>query len=227
MIHRPSGPHFRATERLVLNGVGIFVVLAAVGAALSFLPPRARASRTDQPYTGTVAEFGRLRTSLDAKEGQLELVGLELRRAQDIIAFSTKFAIPADLAGKIYDAALRAGLDPSLAFEIVRIESRFNPRARSGVGAIGLTQIMPKTAVFYDSTVTEEDLYDPTINLRIGLTYFRDLLRRYEGNLRTALLAYNRGPQRVGDLLARGVDPANGYAAAVISGYKAGGPAPN
>jgi soluble lytic murein transglycosylase-like protein len=216
-----------ATQRLMLRGVGIFAILAAVGAALSLLPPRAGASRTDRPYTGTVAEFGRLRTSLDAKAGQLELVSLELRRAQDIIDYSAKFAIPADLAGTVYDEALRAGLDPSLAFEIVRIESRFNPRALSTAGAIGLTQIMPKTAAFYDSTVTEEGLYDPATNLRIGFTYFRDLYRRYDGNLRTALLAYNRGPQRVGDLVARGLDPANGYAAAIISGYKAGGPAPN
>lgn len=226
MMTRSSGPHVPVTQRLLLRGAGIFALLVAIGAALSFLPHGARASRGDAPYTGTVAEFGRLRTSLDATQGELELVNLELDRARRIIGFSSRFGIPADLAGRVFDEALRAGLDPDLAFEIVRIESRFNPRAVSPAGAIGLTQVMLKTAAFYDSTITAEELFDPTTNLRIGFRYFRDLLGRYNGDLRLALLAYNRGPQRVGELLARGTDPANGYAAAVLGGYKPAGPAP-
>jgi soluble lytic murein transglycosylase-like protein len=210
------------TQRLVLRGVAIFALLVAIGGALSFLPRGARASREDALYTGTVAEFGQLRTTLDAKQGELELVNLELERARSIIEFSARFDIPADMAARIYDAALRAGLDPALAFEIVRIESRFNPRAVSSAGAIGLAQVMPRTAVFYDSSVTRARLFDPDVNLRIGFRFFRDLLARYEGDLRIALLAYNRGPGRVGELLARGTDPGNGYASAVLGGYRRG-----
>jgi hypothetical protein len=222
MMTNTGGAHTPHTQRLVLRGVGIFALLVAIGAALGFLPDGARASRQDGLYTGTVSEFGRLRTSLDAKQGELELVNLELERARAIIDFSARFTIPADLAARIYDAALRAGLDPGLAFEIVRIESRFNPRAVSSAGAIGLTQVMPKTAVFYDPTITPRGLFDPDTNLRIGFRFFRDLLARYEGDLRIALLAYNRGPQRVGELIARGTDPNNGYAAAVLGGYRRG-----
>jgi soluble lytic murein transglycosylase-like protein len=224
MMTRAGGPHVPATQRLVLRGVGIFMLLVAVGGALSFVPNGARANAEDDGglYTGTVAEFGTLRTSLDAKQGELELVNLELERAEAIIQYSGKFRIPADLTARIYDAALRSGLDPALAFEIVRIESRFNPRAVSPVGAIGLTQLMPKTAAFYDAEITREKLFDPDTNLRIGFVFFRELLTRYEGDLRLALLAYNRGPGRVGQLLARGANPDNGYDQAVLSGYRRG-----
>jgi hypothetical protein len=222
MMTKTGGPHTPHTQRLVLRGVGIFALLVAIGAALGFLPDGARASRQDGLYTGTVSEFGRLRTSLDATQGELELVNLELERARAIMGFSARFTIPADLAARIYDAALRAGLDPGLAFEIVRIESRFNPRAVSSAGAIGLTQVMPRTAAFYDSTITRLGLFDPDANLRIGFRFFRDLLARYDGDLRIALLAYNRGPQRVGELISRGTNPGNGYAAAVLGGYRRG-----
>jgi soluble lytic murein transglycosylase-like protein len=213
-------------QRLMLRGIGIFVVLVAVGAALSFLPPRARASRSTAPWTGTAGVISNLRTSLDAKAGELELKDIELKRARDIIGYSTRFQIPADLATLIYDEALAAGLDPGLGFEIVRIESRFNPQAVSRVGALGLTQIMPATAAFYDSGRTVQELLEPRTNLRVGFHFFRDLLERFNGDLRMALLAYNRGPGRVNDLVARGQNPANGYGQAVIMGYKMGGAPP-
>jgi hypothetical protein len=224
MMTRAFEPHVPATQRLVFRGVGIFVLLVAVGGALSFVPNGARANSEDDGglYTGTVAEFGTLRTSLDAKRGELELVNLELERAEAIIQYSGKFRIPADLTARVYDAALRAGLDPALAFEIVRIESRFNPRAVSPVGAIGLTQLMPRTAAYYDPQITREKLFDADVNLRIGFVFFRELLTRYEGDLRLALLAYNRGPGRVGQLLAQGTNPDNGYDQAVLSGYRKG-----
>jgi soluble lytic murein transglycosylase-like protein len=52
------------------------------------------------------------------------------------------------------------------------------------------------------------------------------LLERFNGDLRMALLAYNRGPSRVNDLLARGRNPANGYDQSVIVGYKTMGTPP-
>jgi len=212
-------------QRLMLRGLGIFAVLVAVGAALSLVPPRARA-RDTAPWTGTAGVISQLRTSLQATSGELEIKDIELERAQDIIAFSARFQIPADLATLIYDEALAAGLSPGLAFEIVRIESQFNPKAVSRAGALGLTQIMPATAAFYDSARSVEALLDPRTNVRVGFRFFRDLLERFSGDLRMALLAYNRGPARVADLLARGRNPANGYAQAVIMGYKMSGSPP-
>jgi hypothetical protein len=226
MTNRPSGPHLHVPQRLMLRGLGIFVMLAAVGAALSLVPPRARASRDTPPWTGTAGVISALRTTIEAKSGELEIKDIELERARDIIDFSSRFQIPADLATMIYDEALAAGLSPGLAFEIVRIESRFNPTAVSRAGALGLTQIMPATAAFYDSARSVQELLDPRTNLRVGFRFFRDLLERFNGDLRMALLAYNRGPGRVNDLLARGRSPANGYAQSVIVGYKMSGSPP-
>jgi hypothetical protein len=213
-------------QRLMLRGLGIVAVLVAVGAALTLVPPRARARPDTPPWTGTAGVISQLRTTIEAKSGELEIKDIELERARDIIAFSARFQIPADLATMIYDEALAAGLSPGLAFEIVRIESRFNPNAVSRAGALGLTQIMPATAAFYESARSVQELLDPRTNVRVGFRFFRDLLERFDGDLRMALLAYNRGPGRVSGLLARGRSPANGYDQSVIVGYKMSGSPP-
>lgn len=216
-----------ATQRLMLRGLGLFVVLLAAGAAISVLPGGAEATRDVAPYTGIVGDLRDLRAALEHEHSEAELQRLRAERAEAILQLSKRHPVTVTLAETIYDEALRAGIDPELAFEIVRLESRFNPAAVSPVGAIGLAQVMPRTAVLYDSTLTREDLFDPATNLRIGFRFFRDLLERYDYDLRLALLAYNRGPQRVGDIVARGGDPANGYASRILLNYGAPtGPVP-
>lgn len=121
------------------------------------------------------------------------------------------------LAERIVDLATAVGLDPDLAFGLVHAESSFDPRARSPVGALGLTQLMPRTARWLDPSVGVSDLYDPDTNLRLGFRYLRQLLDKYGGDLRLALLAYNRGPGTVDRLLGRGVDPDNGYVEKVLA----------
>lgn len=209
------------TQRLMLRGLGLFVVLLAAGVTISVLPGGAQAARETGIYTGIVGDLRELRTALDQQHGEAELQRLRAERAEAIVELSKQHPVPVGLAETIFDEALRAGIDPNLAFEIVRLESRFNPNAVSAVGAIGLAQVMPRTAVLYDSTVTREGLFDPATNLRIGFRFFRDLLERYDYDLRLALLAYNRGPQRVGDIMARGGDPANGYADRILANYGA------
>jgi soluble lytic murein transglycosylase-like protein len=211
-----------ATQRLMLRGLALFVLLVATGAALSLLPDGADAARETTPYTGTVGDLRELRTALDAESSEAELQRLRAERAEAILQLSKVHPVSVDLAEMIYDEALRSGIDPKLAFEIIRLESRFDPRAVSSVGAIGLAQVMPRTAIHYDSTLTADDLLDPATNLRIGFRFLRDLLERYDYDLRMALLAYNRGPQRVEDIIARGGDPANAYASRILLKY--GGP---
>jgi soluble lytic murein transglycosylase-like protein len=216
-----------ATQRLMLRGLGLLVFLAAAGGALSLLPDGAEARHESALYTGSVGDLRELRAALDAETSEAELQRLRAERAEAILTFSKEHPVSAELAEVIFDEALRAGIDPDLAFEIVRIESRFDPRAVSSVGAIGLAQVMPRTAALYDSTITRDELFDPVTNLRIGFRFFRQLLERYDYDLRLALLAYNRGPQRVGDILARGGDPGNGYASRIMLNYKAPrGPVP-
>jgi soluble lytic murein transglycosylase-like protein len=122
------------------------------------------------------------------------------------------------LAEQIYDNAVRANIDPEIAFGLVRTESEFKSSATSHVGAVGLTQLMPATARWMRAGTTVADLREPGVNLSIGFKYLRQLLDKYEGDSKNALLAYNRGPGIVDRILKRGGDPDNGYAQAVISG---------
>jgi len=55
-------------------------------------------------------------------------------------------------------------------------------------------------------------------NLRVGFRYLRYLIDKYDGNVRLALTAYNRGPGTVDRLLRQGRNPDNGYAGKVLSG---------
>lgn len=132
-------------------------------------------------------------------------------------AYSRQYRISPELALQIVESALAEGVDPDLAFRLVRVESVFQVRARASSGALGLTQLMPATARALDPSLrTEEQLFDPVTNLRIGFRYLRQMIERYEGDVRLALLAYNRGETAVNRALRAGRDPANGYANKVL-----------
>ncbi|MGQ0715512.1 MAG: lytic transglycosylase domain-containing protein [Gemmatimonadaceae bacterium] len=164
-----------------------------------------------------------LREQLDATKGELELVQAQLDRANKILAYSSRYGVAADVAASIYDIALAEGIEPDLGFRLVRVESRFNERAKSPVGAIGLTQLMPETARYFHKGVTPKQLYDRETNLRIGFRYLRTLIHQYDGDLKLALLVYNRGPVAVERARRAGLDPANGYDRMVAGGYRGSG----
>ena len=145
---------------------------------------------------------------------------LQLDRANAIMASSAKYQIPADLAGAIYDIALSEGIDPALGFRLVKIESDFKREARSSAAAFGYTQLQVATARFYDRNITEQKLLERDVNLRLGFRFLKDLMKQYRNDMHLALLAYNRGPGRVDEILAQGGDPKNGYSDAVLRGYR-------
>jgi soluble lytic murein transglycosylase-like protein len=183
-----------------------------LGAAATREPDRALTDGTLEK------ELRRTRSALMARQGELELARLELDRLSSIVDQSAAHHIPADLASAIYDIARSEGVDPALAFSLVRVESDFTRRAVSSAGAIGLTQVMPATAFWLQPGLTREDLFERDTNLRLGFRYLRMMLEQYNGDLHLALLAYNRGPGRVDDILRAGGDPSNGYSMKVRSG---------
>ena len=149
----------------------------------------------------------------------------EARRFRELnggpFAFALRYRISSDLAREIHQAAQEEGIDPDLAFRLVRVESAFNPRARSPVGALGLTQLMPSTARWIDRTLTHEGILVPRTNLRVGFRYLHGLIDKYDGDLQLALLAYNRGDGAVDRDLRRGRNPENGYSRRVLGvGYE-------
>jgi soluble lytic murein transglycosylase-like protein len=210
-----------ATQQLTLRGIAILAAVLGLGAVVGAWAPRPVAVTDDgATYTGTAiqSQFRHLRVSLDTTTGELELTRLRLDRAEDLLHYSAQYQVPADLVELIYDTALREGIDPELAFRLVKLESAFNVRAHSHAGALGLAQVLPTTARFYEREITPEQLFDPATNLRIGFRYLRYLLEAYS-DVKLALLAYNRGPGRVKELMDAGRDPANGYASILMEGY--------
>ncbi|RWQ32530.1 MAG: lytic transglycosylase domain-containing protein [Mesorhizobium sp.] len=93
-----------------------------------------------------------------------------------------------EIAGLVKRIAREEGINENEFLALVYQESRFNPCAKSGVGAIGLAQLMPGTAA--DLGVNPHNIEE---NLRGGAKYYRQQLRRFNGNVNLALAAYNSG----------------------------------
>lgn len=125
---------------------------------------------------------------------------------------SKGYRLTPKLAQQISEAAVEHGIEPELAFGLVRAESSFRNESTSRVGAIGLTQLMPPTAAWMEPSVTRTQLRDPETNLRIGFKYLAYPMEKYDGDEKLARLAYNRGPGTVDRALRRGRSPDNGYA---------------
>jgi len=107
------------------------------------------------------------------------------------------------------------GVPVSLALAVAHAESNFDPRARSHKGARGVMQIMPRTAMG-EYGIPAEQLWNPRINVRLGLHFLRRLLKRYRGRTELALSYYNGG-SAVGDLPNARVIPATSrYVARVL-----------
>lgn len=137
----------------------------------------------------------------------------------DALLFAERYGIEPALALMIFESAVQEGIDPELAFRLVRVESVFQPNARGPGGALGLVQLMPSTARSIDRSLrTEAQILEPKTNLRTGFRYLRTLIERYQGDVRLGVLAYNRGERAVDRAIRGGRDPENGYSAKVLGG---------
>jgi soluble lytic murein transglycosylase-like protein len=207
-------------ERVLMRGALLLVTVVVIGALAGWTKRVKAADHVAPPDTRLVArQLGSLEQQLSGTQGELDLVKLQLERTSAILENSARYQIPADLAEDIYDIALSEGIDPALGFRLVKVESGFKATARSSMDAYGYTQLQLPTARFYDPKVTVRDLYDRGTNLRIGFRFLRELLEQFDHDMELALVAYNRGPGKVAGILAKGGDPANGYAETVMEGW--------
>lgn len=118
-------------------------------------------------------------------------VPLEARRLYYPLAFDEE----------IRAAAAQAGVPTHLVYGIIREESAFDVTALSRVGARGLMQVMPATGREVARRIglrySTASLDDPRYNVRIGATYFGQVLSMFEGRTELALAGYNGGPYRL------------------------------
>lgn len=119
----------------------------------------------------------------------------------------------------IESAAREAQVQPQLVRAIIVVESAFNPKAVSRKGAVGLMQLLPKTARRYGAS----NAFDPKQNINAGTRYLRDLIARYGNNLELVLAAYNAGEDAV-ERYGKRIPPyaeTRQYVPAVLSIYRA------
>jgi soluble lytic murein transglycosylase-like protein len=92
-------------------------------------------------------------------------------------------------------------IDRALLYGFMRQESAFNPKARSYVGAMGLLQLMPRTARIVRAKYAPEaaggNPYDPSVNMALGQAYITALMGDVDDDLVRTAAAYNGGPGNV------------------------------
>jgi soluble lytic murein transglycosylase-like protein len=125
--------------------------------------------------------------------GTLELQATDVERI-DVLADSPVAPAPAAEPNRdvLQQAASAQGLPPEFIRSVAKIESGFRQDAISAKGAIGLMQLMPRTAIELGVEPTRADE-----NAQGGARYLRELLLRYHYDSALALAAYNAGPGAV------------------------------
>jgi soluble lytic murein transglycosylase-like protein len=130
----------------------------------------------------------------------------------------------ARLAQTIVVEARRYHFDPALVLAVIHVESRFDTYAVSPKDALGLMQLLPSTGEALAPVVGVEwmgpqTLFDPVANVRLGVAYLRQLTDRYNGSVRTALVAYNWGPGRIDQFVRAGDPLPREYSQLVLAAY--------
>ena len=130
-----------------------------------------------------------------------------------------RWMYPIGYQSLIQQSARANQLDPLLVASVVRVESQFHQKDVSHAGAIGLMQLMPDTAQWIATQMTQQgtqhvgegqgqanthDLASPQLNIQLGTWYIRYLIAQFHGNQVAAIAAYNGGPKRVQGWLTNG-----------------------
>ncbi len=161
-----------------------FVFWAGCGASKSSgkRTSRTQKHRTTSQNQGSVAE--RTRKDTLRRQGTWSLTSDKVKSIAPMVRRSArKNKIPEDLI-----------------YGIIWVESRFNTRATSPVGARGLMQLMPLTARYLAECIEwrgRVNSFSPKFNVAAGSYYIARLINQFKGDENIALAAYNAGPTKV------------------------------
>jgi len=114
--------------------------------------------------------------------------------------YNLRFPMP--YKSLVFKNAKLKKLDPSVIYGVMRRESLFDPKAGSSVGALGLMQLMPRTAKQVAKSMglkrpRRSDILKVENNINFGTQYFKKVMSKFDNNTALAAAAYNAGPHRV------------------------------
>lgn len=188
----------------------------ALGALLIFRANAAETPATNDPRAAMQASLEKqqaaLRQQLNSVRQQIGLSQQLIERAGDFISAFPPLPpavmarlqpdCPAlaseEIEPLVKSAATKQAVDPKLLRAVIKQESGFRPCALSVKGAQGLMQLMPETA----DQLHVGDAFDPEQNINGGAAYLKQLLVKYNGDLKLTLAAYNAGPKRTDEASA-------------------------
>jgi len=171
-------------------------------AELDRLAPTADGRAVDALRGLVLARAGAHRESL--RELRKAFPRLATAHQETVPRAALELYYPRPYADQVLRLASEQSLPPSLVFGIVHQESGFDPSAKSRSGARGLMQLMPSTgkevARRLGMSFSTQRLFEPEYSLRLGTTYFRQMLGIFDNRVELALAGYNGGPGRIGRL---------------------------
>jgi len=110
---------------------------------------------------------------------------------------------PLNYYKEIDEISKKYEIDKEVIYSVIKIESNFRKDIVSHKGAVGLMQITPPTgewmAKSHNLPYSENMLLNPVYNIKIGTLYLHYLMKRYDGDIKKILVAYNAGPSRLKD----------------------------
>ncbi len=148
--------------------------------------------------------LSKLQHQANAFQDSIQLT-LETHRKNDIKTYSSsiiELIFPDAYLNDVQRESRKYNIDPFFILSLIRQESAFNKDIVSSADAIGLMQLIPSTGKRMARSIklkkySKENLYEPRINIALGVKYIDALLTKFKGNSIFALAAYNAGPNKV------------------------------
>jgi soluble lytic murein transglycosylase-like protein len=164
----------------------VISILSGFGNNKGYTPPPLSSTMTGTVYQEvSVEEPGANFSAVSAEAAQLSIQNFILKKRSNSQASLIAESIVRH--SQTYDT------NPKLVAALIARESRFNPRAVSSSGAVGLGQLLPSTA----KNLGVEDPFDVDQNVKGTVIYLKTLITRFQGKVSSAIAAYLEGPNAV------------------------------
>ena len=202
---RQSAPYALCSTQLAADEQAQHAVLAIPGMQRAFelfavgMPKQAR-REWSQALANADAQTIRQAVILANERGWYDRAVFSFNNGDALHFYALRFPLASQ--DGLVPQAQQAGIDPSWAYGILRVESAWMSDAQSGADARGLMQLLPSTA----ATVARrnglawnggDSLYDPAVNIALGTRYLAQMAERFDGSPWLASAAYNAGAARV------------------------------